>query len=69
MSLNRMPLFVWATLVTQFVVLFAMPSVMLGSTALILDRLFGTHFYTRRKAATCCCGSACSGSSGIPRST
>jgi cytochrome c oxidase subunit 1 len=45
MSLNRMPLFVWATLVTQFMVLFAMPSVMLGSTALILDRLVGTHFY------------------------
>jgi cytochrome c oxidase subunit I+III len=40
-----MPLFVWATLVTQFMVLFAMPSVMLGSTALILDRLVGTHFY------------------------
>jgi cytochrome c oxidase subunit I+III len=45
MSLNRMPLFVWATLVTQFMVLFAMPAVMLGSTALILDRLVGTHFY------------------------
>jgi cytochrome c oxidase subunit 1 len=45
MSLNRMPLFVWATLITQFMVLFAMPAVMLGSTALILDRLVGTHFY------------------------
>ena len=45
MTLARMPLFVWATLVTQFMVLFAMPSVMLGSTALILDRLVGTHFY------------------------
>jgi cytochrome c oxidase subunit I+III len=45
MTLGRMPLFVWATLVTQFMVLFAMPSVMLGSTALILDRLVGTHFY------------------------
>ena len=45
MSLNRMPLFVWATLITQFMVLFAMPAVMLSSTALILDRLVGTHFY------------------------
>jgi cytochrome c oxidase subunit I+III len=45
MSLNRMPLFVWATLVTQFMVLVAMPAVMLASTALILDRLVGTHFY------------------------
>ena len=45
MSLSRMPLFVWATLVTQFMVLFAMPAVMLASTALILDRLVGTQFY------------------------
>jgi cytochrome c oxidase subunit I+III len=45
MSLNRMPLFAWATLVTQFMVIFAMPSIMLASTALILDRLVGTQFY------------------------
>jgi cytochrome c oxidase subunit I+III len=45
MTLRRMPLFVWATLVTQFMVLFAMPAVMVSSTALILDRLVGTHFY------------------------
>ena len=45
MSLNRMPLFVWAMLVTSFMVLFAMPAVMLASTALITDRLVGTHFY------------------------
>jgi cytochrome c oxidase subunit I+III len=45
MSLNRMPLYVWAMLVTSFMVLFAMPSVMLASTALITDRLVGTHFY------------------------
>jgi len=45
MSLNRIPLFVWGMLVTAFMVLFAMPAVMLASTALILDRLAGTHFY------------------------
>ena len=45
MSLNRMPLFVWASLVTSFMILFAMPSVMLASTFLIMDRLVGTHFY------------------------
>jgi cytochrome c oxidase subunit 1 len=45
MSLNRMPLFVWAMLVTSFMILFAMPAVMLASTALITDRLVGTHFY------------------------
>src|SRR5205823_14961741 len=45
MTLNRMPLFVWTMLVTSFMVLFAMPAVMLASTALITDRLVGTHFY------------------------
>jgi cytochrome c oxidase subunit 1 len=45
MTLNRMPLFVWTMLVTSFMVLFALPAVMLSSTALILDRLVGTHFF------------------------
>jgi cytochrome c oxidase subunit 1 len=45
MTLGRMPLFVWAMLVTAFTVMFAMPAVMLGSTALLLDRLIGTHFF------------------------
>ena len=33
MSLDRMPLFVWAMLVTAFMVIFAMPAVMLGEHA------------------------------------
>jgi cytochrome c oxidase subunit I+III len=45
MSINRMPLFVWATLVTSFMVIFAMPSVVAASSFLILDRLVGTHFF------------------------
>jgi cytochrome c oxidase subunit 1 len=45
MTLNRIPLFVWAMLVTAFMIMFAMPSVMFASTALITDRLVGTHFY------------------------
>jgi cytochrome c oxidase subunit I+III len=45
MALNRMPLYVWAMLVTSFMILFAMPSVMLASTGLITDRLVNTHFY------------------------
>jgi cytochrome c oxidase subunit I+III len=45
MTLNRVPLFVWAMLVVAFMILFAMPAVMLASTALIMDRLVGTHFY------------------------
>ncbi|MDQ1077611.1 cytochrome c oxidase subunit I [Pseudoroseomonas cervicalis] len=45
MTLDRIPLFVWSMLVTSFVIILAMPAVMLASTALILDRLVGTHFF------------------------
>ena len=45
MTLARMPLFVWSMLVTSFMVIFAMPAVMLASTFLITDRLVGTQFY------------------------
>jgi cytochrome c oxidase subunit 1 len=45
MSLDRMPLFVWAQLVTAFQVIFAMPAVMTGSLFLALDRLVSTHFF------------------------
>jgi cytochrome c oxidase subunit I+III len=45
MSLDRIPLFVWAMLVTSFLVIMAMPAIVLASTSLILDRLVGTHFF------------------------
>jgi cytochrome c oxidase subunit I+III len=45
MTLDRIPLFVWAMLVTSFLIIFAMPAVMVASTMLILDRLVGTHFF------------------------
>src|SRR5439155_13214338 len=45
MSLNRIPLFVWAMLVTSFMIILAMPAIVVASTALILDRLVGTHFF------------------------
>jgi len=45
MTLARMPLFLWAMLVTSFMVIFAMPAVMLASSFLISDRLVGTQFY------------------------
>ena len=47
MSLNRMPLFVWAMLVVSFMIVFAMPAVMVSSTCLILDRLVSTHFFNQ----------------------
>ncbi|MFL5121616.1 MAG: cbb3-type cytochrome c oxidase subunit I, partial [Microvirga sp.] len=45
MTLNRVPLFCWAVLVESFMIIFAMPAVMLSSTMLIADRLVGTHFF------------------------
>src|SRR5215213_5268264 len=45
MTLDRIPVFVWSMLVTSFMVVFAMPAIMLASTTLILDRLVGTHLY------------------------
>jgi len=47
MSLNRMPLFVWAMLITSFMVIFAMPSIVISSTCLILDRLVATQFFNQ----------------------
>ena len=45
MSLNRMPMFCWSMLVQSFMMLFAMPSVMIASTVFLLnDRTLGTHF-------------------------
>jgi cytochrome c oxidase subunit I+III len=45
MSLNRMPIFVWTMLVTAFMVIFAMPPLMIASLMLELDRSVGTHFF------------------------
>ncbi|HEV7368109.1 cytochrome c oxidase subunit I [Arenibaculum sp.] len=45
MSLNRMPLFVWSVLVMAFMILFAMPTIIVASLLLILDRLVDTKFF------------------------
>ena len=45
MSLDKIPLFVWSMLVTSFVVIMAMPAIMIASSTLILDRLVGTHLF------------------------
>jgi len=47
MSLDRIPLFVWAQLVTAFMIVFAMPAVQLATTLLGMDRLstLDTHFF------------------------
>jgi cytochrome c oxidase subunit I len=47
MSLNRIPLYVWSMIVVSFMIMFAMPSVMLASGYLALDRLVATHFFNQ----------------------
>ncbi|MDB5722854.1 MAG: cytochrome oxidase [Alphaproteobacteria bacterium] len=45
MTLARMPLFVWVSLVVSLMVIFSMPAVALASSFLIADRLVGTQFF------------------------
>ncbi|MHB1132292.1 MAG: cytochrome c oxidase subunit I [Chloroflexota bacterium] len=46
MTINRLPMFVWTTLVTAFLILFAMPSLTAAASLLLLDRFLGTLFYS-----------------------
>ena len=45
MSLNRIPLFVWAQLITSFMIIFALPAIVVSSSMLAMDRLIDTHFF------------------------
>jgi len=45
MTLMRMPVFVWMTLVVSFLLLFALPVIGVALWQLMFDRLFGTSFY------------------------
>jgi cytochrome c oxidase subunit 1 len=45
MSLMRMPLFVWMTLVVSFLLLFAMPVIAVALFQLMFARLYGATFY------------------------
>lgn len=45
MTMNRIPLFVWAILITSLLIVFAIPSITIGLVLLLFDRYLGTHFY------------------------
>ena len=45
MTLLRMPLFVWMTLVTSFLIIFAMPVITVALFELLFDRLYNANFF------------------------
>ena len=45
MTLARMPIFLWAMLISALMTIFALPSVMIVTSMLIADRLVATHFF------------------------
>jgi cytochrome c oxidase subunit 1 len=45
MSMMRMPLFIWMTLVTSVLLVLAFPVITVGLIELTFDRLFGTNFF------------------------
>jgi cytochrome c oxidase subunit I len=46
MTLMRMPMFVWTTLITQVLVLLSFPVITVALILLMADRLFGTSFFS-----------------------
>jgi cytochrome c oxidase subunit 1 len=45
MSLFRMPIFTWMSLVVQFLVVMSFPMITVGLILMLFDRSFGTNFY------------------------
>lgn len=45
MSLFRMPVFIWMTLITAFLLIFAFPVITVALVELMFDRNFGTNFF------------------------
>ena len=52
MTFMRMPMFMWAMLVTTILILLAFPCLTVGLIFLFLDRFVGTHFYLVELGAT-----------------
>ncbi|GGH85546.1 cytochrome aa3-600 menaquinol oxidase subunit 1 [Pullulanibacillus pueri] len=46
MTLMRMPMFTWSTLITSVIIVFAFPVLTVALAMLTIDRLFGGHFFT-----------------------
>ncbi len=52
MTLFRMPVFTWMTLVTSFLIILAMPVIAVALFQLEFDRLFGANFFNPTKGGT-----------------
>jgi cytochrome c oxidase subunit I len=51
MTLMKMPIFVWMALVTQFLLLLAIPVLTVAQVLLVMDRLFGANFFNVAQGA------------------
>jgi cytochrome c oxidase subunit 1 len=51
MTLMRMPIFTWMALVSQFLLLFAIPVISVALFLLMFDRRFGAHFFDVKEGA------------------
>jgi cytochrome c oxidase subunit 1 len=45
MTMMRLPVFVWMTLVTAFLIVLSFPAITIALVELMMDRLFGTNFF------------------------
>ena len=45
MTLRKMPMFVWMVMVTQFLIIWAMPFLTGAAIMILFDRFLGTHFF------------------------
>ncbi len=50
MTLFRMPMFTWSSLVTMVIIIFAFPILTVALALMTFDRLFGSHFFTLQGA-------------------
>ena len=69
MTMFRMPIFTWNTLVTSILVLMAFPVLAAAILAAGADRVLRRPHLRSRQRRRASCGSTCSGSSATPRST
>ena len=46
MTLMKMPIFTWSTLITTFIIIFAFPILTVALALMTIDRIFGAHFFT-----------------------